>query len=301
MRRTAASPAAALVGAITALLLAGCAPAAATRLPEGVSVAVQQNRDDYGPRRIEVLVTNDSAAPLEVARASLESSAFTGAAESSRATTVRPGTTTALRLQLAPPDCADAEGDGTDAADGTAADAAAAAASVRLDFTQGDASGSAVVTPDDPLGSLPRIHAEDCLAQRVAGIVSIEPGDSVSVAEEGGEAVAHLGVVLTPTGAPGSVSIASIGRTILLRPASGADSWPVGARLDAGAAPVRFDLPILPSNCNTHTVSEDKRGTFLPVAVALEDGTTGVVAVGVSDAVRGELYRFIAEDSCHWE
>ena len=83
---------------------------------------------------------------------------------------------------------------------------------MRLAFTRGDVSGTAVIAPDDPLGSLPRIHAEDCLAERVAEVVSIVPGDAVTVAQEGGEPVAHLPVTLTPTGAAGGVSIPSIGR-----------------------------------------------------------------------------------------
>lgn len=277
--------AALLVVAAAAGLLSGCAPGTVSALPDGVSVGVQQNRDDYGPRRIEVLVANTSDEPLDVWEARLDSPAFAEAASTDGPTTVRPGTTTALRLQLAPPDCAEPGAD----------------ARVRLAFTRGDVSGTAVIAPDDPLGSLPRIHAEDCLAERVAEVVSIVPGDAVTVAQEGGEPVAHLPVTLTPTGAAGGVSIPSIGRTILLRPASGDDAWPVGVRMDAGAASTRVDLAIVPSNCNTHTVSEDKRGTFLPVAVVLDDGTSGVVAIGVSDAVRGALYRFIAEDSCRWE
>ncbi|MCJ1686094.1 hypothetical protein [Rathayibacter sp. VKM Ac-2927] len=281
MRRSAAL----VVVALAAGLLSGCAPGPVSDLPAGVSVGVQQNRDDYGPRRLEVLVTNTADEPLDVWEARLDSPAFTDPAATDGPTTVRPGTTTALRLQLAPPDCADPGAD----------------ARVRLAFTQGGVSGTAVVAPDDPLGSLPRIHGEDCLAQRVAEVVSIVPGDAVTVAQEGGQPVAHLPLTLTPTGADGGVSIDSVGRTILLRPASGQDSWPVGVPMDAGAATTRVDLAIVPNNCNTHTVSEDKRGTFFPVAVTLDDGTSGVVAVGVSDAVRGALYRFIAEDSCRWQ
>ena len=54
MRRVAAP----LVLAACAALLAGCSPAPLTSLPDGVSVSVRQNRDDYGPRRLEVLVAN---------------------------------------------------------------------------------------------------------------------------------------------------------------------------------------------------------------------------------------------------
>ncbi|WKK72001.1 hypothetical protein Q0F99_02530 [Rathayibacter oskolensis] len=171
---------------------------------------------------------------------------------------------------------------------------------MRLAYTQGAVSGTATLSPDDPFGSIDRIHDEDCLAERVAGIVAIVPGEEVVVAQEDGRAVAHLALTLTPAGGPGTVSIGGVARTILLRPASGADSWPAGTRLDAGSAPVVLDLAIVPSNCSTHTVSEDKRGTFLPVSVAIDGGASGVVPIGVSDAVRGALYDYIATDYCRW-
>jgi hypothetical protein len=281
MRRTAAL----LAVVVAAGLLAGCAPARATSLPEGVTVSVQQNRDDYGPRRLEVLVANGTSEALEVQQARLDSPAFSEPAVSSSAATVRPGTTTALRLELGPPDC-----DGVDAVEAT----------VRLDFSTSEGSGGASVVPGDPLGTLARVHGEDCLAERVASVVEIAPASSIEVVDDGGVAVAHLRVVVTPTGGEGAVTIDSIDRTILLRPASGDDTWPVGARLDASSEPLVIDLAIVPSNCSTHTVSEDKRGTFLPVALALDGGASGVVAVGVEDAVRGSLYDYIAHDFCGW-
>ncbi|KQQ05188.1 MULTISPECIES: hypothetical protein [unclassified Rathayibacter] len=272
-----------LVPAVLATLLAGCGPGPVTEMPEGVSVGIRQNRDDYGPRRLEVLVRNDTAAPLDVWEARFDSSAFTEAVVTAEPTTIRAGATTALRLQLPPPDCS-GEPD----------------AAVRLAFTQGAVSGTVSLTPDDPFGSVARIHDEDCLAARVADVVDIVPGDAVVVGQENGEAVAHLTLTLTPTGGPGAVSIDGIARTILLRPASGADSWPAGVRLDAASAPVVLDLAIVPNNCNTHTVSEDKRGTFLPVSVGVADGASGIVPIGVSDAVRGALYDYIAAGYCRW-
>ncbi|SMH31246.1 hypothetical protein SAMN06295885_0568 [Rathayibacter oskolensis] len=276
---------AAVALAVLATTLTGCAPELATQLPAGVSVSIRQNRDDYGPRRIEVLVDNAAATPLDLWEVRLDSPAFAEPSWTSEPVTIRPGTTTALRLQLAGADCG-------------AADPGAA---VRLAFTRGDVSGTATVTPDDPFDSIDRIHGEDCLAEAVAGVVEIAPADAISVVDEDGTAVAHLRVVVTPTGAPGAVTIDGIARTILLRPASGAGTWPVGVRLDSGSPPLTLDLPIVPNNCNTHTVSEDKRGTFLPIAVAVEGGATGVVSIGVDDGVRGALYDYIASDYCGWE
>lgn len=280
MRRIAA---AAVASALLATLLTGCGPAAASSLPDGVSVSIRQNRDDYGPRRLEVLVANDGDEALEVWEARLDSPAFVDPAWTPRPTSVRAGRTTALRLQLPEPDCSGDDSEGR----------------IRLAWTTGTASGTALVEPEDPFGTLARVHDEDCLAQRLAEVVTIEPGDEVTVTQETGGPVAHLALTLTPTGAVGAVRIPEVRGTILLRPASG-DVWPVDARLDADSDPLVLDLAIVPVNCSTHTVAEDKRGTFFPVAVALEGGAEGVVPIGVSDAVRGELYEFIASDFCGW-
>ncbi|OOB91808.1 hypothetical protein [Rathayibacter sp. VKM Ac-2630] len=279
MRRIAAAVSTALLPT----LLAGCVPAPAAALPDDVSVGIRQNRDDYGPRRLEVLVANGGGEALEVWEARLDSPAFVDPAWTPRPTTVRAGTTTALRLQLPEPDCG-----GDDSA-----------GRIRLAWTTADSSGTSVVEPEDPFGTLARVHEEDCLAQRLAEVVTIEPADGVTVTQEPDGPVAHLALTVTPTGAPGAVRIAEVRGTILLRPASG-DVWPVGVRVDADSEPLVLDLAIVPVNCSTHTVAEDKRGTFFPVVVAPEGGAEGVVPIGVSDAVRGELYEFIAEDFCGW-
>lgn len=267
-----------------AALLGGCAVDPATELPDGVSVSVRQNRDDYAPRRLEIVVTNGSALPLDVWEARLDSPAFAAPASTPDPATIRPGGTTALRLQLTAPDCSGA---------------ADLAARVALAFTLGGSSGVVSVVPDDPFGTLPRIRAEDCLAERVAVAARIEPGDRIAVVEEGGRPVAHLRVALVPTGV-GGVRVDSVARTVLLRPASGADGWPVGARIDSSSGPVLIDLPIVPSSCRVHTVAEDKLGTVLPVAVTFDDGTSGVLRVPVEESVRGALLDFIAADSCAW-
>jgi hypothetical protein len=46
-------------------------------------------------------------------------------------------------------------------------------------------------------------------------------------------------------------------------------------------------------------VAEDKRGTYLPLDVTLDDGTAGIVFVGVTDTVREQVYEYVA-DYCEW-
>jgi hypothetical protein len=93
--------------------------------------------------------------------------------------------------------------------------------------------------------------------------------------------------------------IDGVARTVLLRPPT-TDSWPLGTAYAASGQPALVTLDIVPNNCNTHTVAEDKRGTFFPFEVTTEAGAQGPVYIGVSDAVRGQLYDYIAHDYCHW-
>ena len=124
-------------------------------------------------------------------------------------------------------------------------------------------------------------------------------GDELRVEERDGRLVAIVGLSATPTGATGRLRIAAVDRTILVRPASGDASWPLDWDLSAGAAPQRAELALVPNNCNPHVVAEDKRGTFFPLEAELDDGTTGLVPLPVSDEVRGAIYAFIG-DACGW-
>ena len=64
----------------------------------------------------------------------------------------------------------------------------------------------------------------------------------------------------------------------------------------ASTVTVRF----VPNRCDPHAVLEDKRGTFLPLRVRDEAGSEGIVFVGVTDAVRGEIYDWV-NDYCGYE
>lgn len=274
--------------ALLALLAAGVSGCAgvSSALPDSVSVAIQQNRDDYGPRRIEVIVTNDTDASFDIFEARLHSEAFAADATTDYPVEVPAGTSKALRLQLDDPACGDGSGEAT---------------TVRLAYTTAAGSGVATVTPTDSFDSIERIHRQDCLAELVAETVTITPAASLDVVEADGVATARLDVTVTPTGSGESLTIDQIGRTILLRPASGAEQWPIDFAVTPGSAATTFTLDIIPNNCNTHTVSEDKRGTFFPVTVSTASGDSGVFYLPVSRTVRGEFYDYIAHDYCGWE
>jgi len=257
-------------------------------LPDGVTVGIHQNRDDYGPRRLEISVTNDGEDKITVTRATLESAVFAADTSTERTSEIPTGVTRDLKVTLEDTVCAP----------GTAEDTR-----VRLQFRMPDGqSGEAVVTPGDAFGAIARVHAQDCLEETTLSIVDIVPSETLRVVDVAGTPTAQLDVAITPratSDSSGTVTVQSLGRTVLIRPPA-TDSWPVGSTFSAQSDPALITLDIVPNNCNTHTVAEDKRGTFFPVQVSTSQGGTGTFYVGVSDALRGQIYDYIAHDFCHW-
>ena len=267
-------------------LLAGCtATPDATQslpvsLPDGVSVSIFQNRDDYGPRRLEISVENASPAALTVTKATLASKQFAGGTSWTRPTEVPSGSTRNLRVDLPATDC----------------DTDATAATVTLAFELPDGSvGTATVTPADPFDQLAKITSEDCAAIDTERTVTITLGDKLRTEQRGDETVALLDVTFTPTGTGEPVAVDEILRTTLVQPADGTAAWAVGESFDAASEARSITLDIVPANCRLHTVAEDKRGTFFPFAVRDE-----VFYVPASSAVKEQIYDYIAA-YCGWD
>jgi hypothetical protein len=248
-------------------------------------VSVSQYRLDYAPRALEVSVTNEADEPMTVERASFVWPGFEGAATWDRPTEIPGGSTRDLRVLLGAPVCAADRG---------------SPARVELDVADAEgmpATGS--LTPDDPLGVIDKIFTADCVAERFAAVATVATGDELRVDTRDGALVATLGVTATPSGGEATARLAAIGRTILVRPAGGAQSWPLSWSLGPATGELRTTIELIPNNCNPHTVAEDKRGTYFPLEVVFDDGTSGTVFAPVSTEVRGQIYAFIAR-SCGW-
>lgn len=245
-----------------------------------MGVTVFQNRDDYGPRRLEIAVENLGTEQLTVTSAAFRSDRFVTPALWTRPTEIAPGTTTNLRVDLPAADCE--------------TDAAASAVTIEFELPGGE-SGVATIAPEDPFDSIEKVLAADCAAVEVAKTVSITLADALRTEQRDDGPVALLDVEFEPTGGGEPVTIDEITRTILLRPASGEDAWPVGVTFDATSDDLTVTLEIEPSNCRLHTVTEDKVGTHLPFVSGDLDFT-----IPTSDAVKQELYAYIAS-YCGWE
>jgi hypothetical protein len=251
-------------------------------LPDGVTVGIKQYRLDYAPRALEISITNGSDDPVTVTGAAFVSPLFgDDGTVWERDVDIPAGSTRDLRVLLGSPVC-----DADDPVDGT---------EVVFQFRTADGAGEATATPADVFGTVAKVTAEDCIVEHTAAVAQIGVGGPLRVEQRAGQPVALLDLVATPTGSEGAATVSSVGRTTLIAPEGEGDSWPLGWQLDAASAPLSTTLAIVPSNCNPHILAEDKRGTYLPLAVTLDNGTAGIVPVDVGAEVRAQIYAYFAD------
>ena len=265
------------------VLLSGCSAAESAEVPDGISLSVYQNRTDVEARTLEVSFLNGTDGVLTVTRLELRASQFVGVAIWPRASTTIPsGATISLPVPLPGADCA----------------AAPTAATVEFDYRLANGrAGTAVAEPVDTLTRLPGIREDDCIAVSVASVVDIRSASVLRLSIVAGRPVAEIDLVLTPTGAGGSVTLASASSTTLLTPVGpdgvDASESAIGREIVGTDAPSTVTLAYAPNRCDAHAIAEDKRGTIFPVAVTTSDGFSGHLYVASSVELRGALYDFV--------
>ncbi|GAA5209749.1 hypothetical protein [Microbacterium kyungheense] len=279
------------VAAIGLLALAGCTaapmpgptPGPTSALPDGVTVELQQQRSDVSTRQAQVRVRNGSDEAITVAGVRVEDPRFEGAATrviADRVTSLPAGGSVDVRVQLAPVDC-----DAADEADAT----------VVLELVDGEQAAEVEVAAPDPLGFLTRLHARECLEERLTDAASLAfTGFTPSPPGE----PASLELTITPTGA-GSATVVGVESTNLLDFAASGDEedlYPIDMELDEGgdADPVVIALPLVPFRCDPHAVQEDKRGTVFDVHIEL-DGEPGEIELFVGEELRGRMLTWVAQ------
>ncbi|MGX5681375.1 hypothetical protein [Schumannella luteola] len=261
--------------------LTGCSTPAPD-LPDGISVSVFQTRFDGALRQLEIRVANATDAPLTIESATFESSRFADPVSFDRSQTVPSGSARDLPVKLGDPECGSAPVRDV----------------VTLRFTRDDGSTgvAAVVLEDTDI--VTAINEKDCLDEAVASHATITPPASAAWTPGAG-APARLDFTVTPTDAPGALTIASARDTPLLSlvDASGAHTTELvlDQEIDAGSGSVLLRLEVVPSRCDPHAIAEDKQGTLFPFDVDTSEGRAGRIVVPVSDEVRSSLYEFFAD------
>ncbi|MCS5724237.1 hypothetical protein N1028_17625 [Herbiconiux sp. CPCC 203407] len=318
-RRGSVTASAALLGALLLLTASGCtapegdpvassppppsASPAAVDVPEhvvvdGLALSILQNRPDYATRTLQLSIGNEGDAPLTVVSAHFESTQFATAVDYPGPVEVPAGLVRQLPVPLGASVCP-APADPTPMLTVGVTDATGAERTV-------------AATPADPFGVLPRIAQEDCFEHEVSAIAALRLDDRLRIEGSGPDGVARLTLHVEPaarptaSGSPASLTLDGAASTILLEPAApatdadaapadgGGAGWPLGISVARGHGPTSITLDAVPARCDPHAIAEDKRGTVLPVAVTLADGTEGTVHVSPSDELRLALYAFIA-------
>lgn len=250
-------------------------------MPSGVTVDLHQFRSDRASRTLAIELHNGSNVDLTIIGATYSSSAFASPAVwPKESSTIPAGVTRALRVTLA---------------DSVCAPATAPLDRVSITFRlPSNETGAAILTPEDPYGSLPRIAGEDCGAAAVGEVVSLE-GTDVRVVGTGSASIAYLRVQVRPIGTGAeTVRIERIAPSLLVTSPAG-EGWPLDRIIEASETASTFELPIVPNRCDPHAVAEDKVGTRLPVEAITDDGVRRRFPLALSQGTRELILGFVAE------
>lgn len=275
--------------ALLAVLAAGCAPAAeepqphasADGLPAGVTVELRQTRADVAGRQAAVSVHNGTERPIEIGAVSVADPRFAEPATRTvaRTSTVPPGATVDIRVQLAQVAC-DAPAD--------------AAATVTLDVR--DAETDAVTPRTAPIVDVvpfvAALHENECL--QVAAERSAAVSLGTFTASAAGEP-ARLDLDVVPAPGEGTLRIVGIRETNLLTFPGLVDAvYPLDLdQTGTDRTPQSVALPLLPARCDAHAVQEDKRGTVFRLLVEV-DGRAGSYDLAATPEQRGEILAWVA-------
>ncbi|GAA1923284.1 hypothetical protein GCM10009775_14620 [Microbacterium aoyamense] len=260
-------------------ILAGCAvaPVGNGPPPDGVTVEFVQLRSDVAARQAQVQVRNDTDEAIEIGAVHVADARFEGDAMrviEGRTTSVAPGGTTDIRIQLPPMNCDVTEG----------------SMSVLLELDD-----HAVEAPlPDALDVIAPLHERECLAAQVRDAASLA-FTSFEPSPAGEPATLVLSV--EPTG-EGSAEVIGIQTTNLLTFAAAAgmtaDTYPLELEITPTSDAIGIALPLVPLRCDPHAVQEDKRGTVFTLEVAL-DGVPGEIELAASEEMRGQMLTWVAD------
>ncbi len=243
-------------------------------LPDGVTLNVEQTRQDLPGRRFQVQVVNAGRADLTVEHVELESARLDRPVGYDGPTLIAAGTTVNLTMTMPRARCGDGVG-----------------ARVRVTYS---VDGGEVVTsvghPRDRYGSVERFMTRDC-AERAVGRLSI---DRLTVRGDGDEATLRVDVTFTPPTSGAVVRLVAVDGSTLLAPA-GPDATTIDRELRPGGEPVSAGLTFIPNRCDVHVVAEDRTGGILPLRVESQTFGTSPVYLRFTAPQQAQIFDYLAE------
>lgn len=260
-----------LVVATTLGLTACGGGPAEVRMPEGVTVHIDQSRVLQKTRTVFLRLHNGSDQDLRVTRFVLSSPRFDDVVWTGDERVEAPYDAD-LELEMPRGRC------------GTGVDA-----TVTLTYAVDGEERRSSLRPDDPYGAAARFLDRDCAERTLDEAADVELGD-VTVVGEGGDSRLRLPVTITPTGERDDVVLRGFGDTVLFAQAEGSA---VEIDRPVSGDPFTVDMVLRPARCDAHVLAEDKVGTLIPVEIAadgLPDGTSFYLPIG--EARRSAFYDY---------
>jgi hypothetical protein len=286
---------------LTVLLsLQGCSSDGVQPGPEvsdtpALTASINQFRDNYSKRIIEIQLTNNTPEPVTVLDAELDSALFSSGISwhtPADGTVLPPKQPKSLPAQLPEPRCTDVS-----VGTGTGSSSADARPTVRVS-TRPDSHGPGPLTVEDPFGVLARNNSEMCLDKAVREIATFQPSPELTVSDDGSTAVVRVLVLPGPAaGQQEELTIDRIDGTTLIAE-DAAQPWPRGVQVSAGDPPAELRLAIRPARCDPHALAEDKIGTLLPFHVTT-GRRSGVLKIDSGDVLRHRIYDFVTAACGH--
>ncbi|SDO47766.1 hypothetical protein SAMN04487848_1085 [Microbacterium sp. ru370.1] len=231
-----------------------------------------QQRGDIAVDRVQLRVTNTSAASTTITAASFSSPVLDGSADwdAGRPTTLAPGRTVDLPVFLPAIRCTDAP----EAPEATLT-----------------ADGARTTVPlSDDLDVLQRASATACDRAELASVVQVTAAEAVAAPDR--SITLRLAVEPARNG-EGTADLVALRGTVLLRFAAGSEA-PLDVRVAAGDAPSVVEVAVVPQRCDAHAIAEDKVGTLFDL-VARVDGREVVVPLERSKDVADALLVLTAQ------
>lgn len=241
-------------------------------MPRGVTIRVEQARQDMQGRNIEIQVVNGSDEEVTVDHAELTSGRFDEPAVYRGPATIPEGATTNLTLPMSRARC------------GTGIDATA---TITYRVGNGEQRVS-TVRPTDHYGSVALAMKRDC-AESIAPKVVID--DTFTVQGTGAGSVLEVAMTFTPRAKGDPVGLGPLGGTTLLKPRPGSN---IDHVLEPGGAPYRVVVEIIPNRCDAHVVAEDRTGAIMPLHVDSRSSGRAFFYLHFTEAQRRQVFDFIA-------
>jgi hypothetical protein len=273
-----------------------------------VSAQINQFRDNYAKRIIEIQLTNNTAETVTVLDATLQSDLFGSAiiwSDPIGGIELPPRQTKSLPAQLPEATC-------NNAVEPTGAPTGVTAGKLTLRITtQPAVPGQASLEPTDPHGVLSRNNTEQCISKAADAIAEFRVLPVLEVAADGATAVVRIRVLPRPSPHPGtdgtpgvgepgngqtSLTIERIDGTTLIAEEP-TQPWPRGVEVSAGGPPSELRLVIRPARCDPHAVAEDKVGTLFPLRIIIA-GQQGVLKIDAGEELKGRIHDFVTA-TCH--